>query len=135
MQSVLLETQQRQCGAVVTGSSSHQSFPFHSHTHTKQAHKTEEEKSIFIQRHLISPQVMWYSSYSLWKNSDFLLCSHFSGGSRPLLPVANLIVNVFYIFEYFSAQTQKNNLAVIYNKVRMKNCKEILLTHMTEVMK
>ena len=40
------------------------------HTHTKQAHKTEEEKSIFIQRHLISPQVMWFSSYSLWKNSD-----------------------------------------------------------------
>ena len=67
---------------------------------------------------------MWFSSYNLWKTSDFLLCSYFSGGSQPWLPVANLI-----------AKTQKNNLAVIYNKVRMKKCKEILLTHMTEVMK
>ena len=107
---------------------------FFTPTHTKQAHKTEEEKSIFIHKHLISPQVMLFSSYGLWKNSDFLLCNHFSGGSQPWLPVANLIVN-FFFFKYFSAQTQKNNLAVIYNKVRMKKCKEILLTHMTEVMK
>ena len=83
-----VETRPRQCGAAVSGSSSHQSSPFHSHTHTKQAHKAKEERSIFIQRHLISPQVMWFSSYGLWKNSDFLLSSHFSGGSRPPLPVA-----------------------------------------------
>ena len=60
-----------------------------------------------------------------------LVCAHTHFIARTQI----LIVNVFYIFEYFSAQTQKNNLAVIYNKVRMKNCKEILLTHMTEVMK
>ena len=83
-----VETRPRQCGATVSGSSSHQSSLFHSHTHTKQAHKAEEERSIFIQRHLISSQVMCFSSYSLWKNSDFLLRSHFSGGSQPLLPVA-----------------------------------------------
>ena len=85
-----VETRPRQCGAAVSGSSSHQNSPFHSHTHTKQAHKAKEERSIFIQRHLISPQVMWFSSYGLWKNSDFLLSSHFSGGSRPPLPVAIL---------------------------------------------
>ena len=89
-----VETRPRQCGAAVSGSSSHQSSPFHSHTHTKQAHKAKEERSIFIQRHLISPQVMWFSSYGLWKNSDFLLSSQFSGGSRPPLPVAN--VNLFH---------------------------------------
>ena len=45
MKSVLLETQLRQCGAAVTGSSSHQSFLFHSHTHIQSRHTRLKKKN------------------------------------------------------------------------------------------